>query len=129
MYTALVVEDDPDWQDPIVEILSQMECKATIASTYNEAREALAGPPFDLIVADINLVPHSTGNVDGARFIHYLEETKRIIPVIIVSGTFPPQDLSRLPGRIIDIIKKQEFTSERFVRDVKQSLNFPLIAL
>ena len=88
---VLVVEDSPVVRDLISHILTQAPDIRVIAAaaTGEEAIEAAARLQPDLITMDVNLP-----GIDGYEATRRIMETNPA-PIIIVSGTYDPQDLGK----------------------------------
>ena len=62
---ALVVEDDPSWQQILVEILNDMGLEVDLASSYADAVERLRRDPHRLAILDLSLGGADHHNQDG----------------------------------------------------------------
>jgi RNA polymerase sigma factor (sigma-70 family) len=80
-FHALVVEDDPSWQQILVEILSDMGLEVNLASSYTEAVEALRKTPHRVAVLDLSLGGTDHRNQDG---ITVAESVRRLDPGCVV---------------------------------------------
>jgi DNA-binding NtrC family response regulator len=116
-HRVLVVEDNPRWQDHIVELLSEVSCDPIRASTFEDAIEKLDSvdnPPIDLVIIDINLTD-VIGNKDG-------EITKPALPTIVVSGTIPASSRS-LTDQLVAFFEKSTLDVDDFLDAVVRALS------
>jgi DNA-binding NarL/FixJ family response regulator len=74
---ALVVEDDPSWQQILTEILTDCDLNVTSASNLNDALIELKSRSHRLAVVDLSLSPNDHNNLDGLRV---LEAARRLDP-------------------------------------------------
>lgn len=82
---VLVVDDDPDTQELMLDILEGMECIAKIAKSGEEAVSRVSEEHFDLILMDMRL-PGKSG-IETIREIRIMEKDKGHIPIIALSGS------------------------------------------
>jgi RNA polymerase sigma factor (sigma-70 family) len=83
---ALVVEDDPSWQQIIAEILSDCGLAVEVASNLDQAAVALKSQPHRVAVIDLSLAPNDHNNTDGLRV---LDAVRRLDPncrAILLTG-------------------------------------------
>lgn len=64
---ALIVEDDPSWQQILGEILADMGLIVELANSYDEAIEKLRETPHRLAILDLSLRGLDHNNQDGLR--------------------------------------------------------------
>ncbi|MBI3176138.1 MAG: response regulator [Chloroflexi bacterium] len=76
-FRAIVVEDDPSWQQILSEILSDSGLEVDTASSVDEAAQALKSEPHRLAVVDLSLSPNDHNNQDGLRV---LDAVRRLDP-------------------------------------------------
>ena len=69
VFRALVVEDNPSWQQIISEILSDSGLKVDVADNVDDAYAALKANPHRLAVVDLSLSPKDHNNYDGLRVL------------------------------------------------------------
>jgi two-component system, OmpR family, alkaline phosphatase synthesis response regulator PhoP len=89
----LVIDDDVQFVDTLVELLSAAGYEVQFAYTPQAGREMATAQQPDLIILDVMFACH--GGLDGfdvARTLHSDEKTRRI-PVIIISGVRKVLDL------------------------------------
>ncbi|HJS19062.1 MAG TPA: response regulator [Anaerolineales bacterium] len=83
---ALVVEDDPSWQQLIGEILSDCGLEVDIATNLKEAEHSLKANSHRVAVVDLSLSPNDHNNYDGLRV---LDAVRRLDPncrAILLTG-------------------------------------------
>ena len=64
---ALIVEDDPSWQQILSEILADMGMEVDLASSYAEAIEKIRSVPHRLAILDLSLGGTDHHNQDGLK--------------------------------------------------------------
>ena len=74
---ALVVEDDPSWQQIIGEILSDCGLEVDTATSLEESALALKSQAHRIAVVDLSLSPNDHNNYDGLRV---LDVVRRLDP-------------------------------------------------
>ena len=83
---AIVVEDDPSWQQILSEILSDCGLEVQITSNLDDAVLALKAKPHRLAIVDLSLSPNDHNNHDGLRV---LDAVRRLDPncrTILLTG-------------------------------------------
>ena len=83
---ALVVEDDPSWQQIISEILSDSKLQVDIVSNIDEAMLALKSQPHRVAVVDLSLSPNDHNNVDGLRVLDAVRKLDPNCRAILLTG-------------------------------------------
>ncbi len=78
---ALVVEDDPSWQQILGEILADMGLEVDLADSYREAVELLRKTPHRVAILDLSLGGTDHHNQDG---ISVAESVRRLDPACAV---------------------------------------------
>jgi CheY-like chemotaxis protein len=81
MATVLVVEDEPEVQALLCEMLVQAGHQAIAARTGEAAMEEVRSQSYDLLVTDIVM-----REVDGWQLIRWLRANRPAVPVIAISG-------------------------------------------
>ena len=66
---ALVVEDNPSWQQILSEILSDCGLKWMWQTMWTTASPTLKANPHRLAVVDLSLSPNDHNNYDGLRML------------------------------------------------------------
>jgi DNA-binding NarL/FixJ family response regulator len=83
---ALIVEDDPSWQELLTEMLSDAGLQVTVTANLIEALEHLKKVPYRLAIVDLSLVGDDHHNQDG---LQVLDAVRRLVPgcaSILLSG-------------------------------------------
>lgn len=83
---ALVVEDDPSWQQILGEILSDCGLEVDVAANLDEAIHNLKVQPHRVAIVDLSLSPNDHNNYDGLRV---LDAVRRLDPncrAILLTG-------------------------------------------
>lgn len=83
---ALVVEDDPSWQQILSEIFIDCGLEVDVASNFEEASINLKTTPHRMAVVDLSLSSNDHKNIDGLRV---LDEVRRLDPncrTILLTG-------------------------------------------
>lgn len=90
MRRLLLVEDDSDASSFIKYVLEQEEFDVQVAQTVGEAREALAGPPADLVVIDRGLP-----DGDGIEICREMRDRPSLarIPIMFLTAHKTPVDI------------------------------------
>jgi two-component system response regulator FlrC len=78
---VLVVEDDPNVQQMLVDLVEVANCKCVVADNGAIALELLETIAFNLITLDLKMPV-----MDGNQFLEKLPEYAPTTPVIIISG-------------------------------------------
>lgn len=76
-FRAIVVEDDPSWQQILTEILTDTGLTVDLADNLEDALLLLKSKPHRLAVVDLSLEGSNHHNSDG---LHILEAVKRLDP-------------------------------------------------
>ncbi len=76
-FRAIVVEDDPSWQQILTEILTDAGLTVDLANNLEDALLLLKSKPHRLAVVDLSLEGSNHHNSDG---LHILEAVKRLDP-------------------------------------------------
>ena len=81
----LIVDDEPDIQETLSELLSM--CDVVKAGTFNEAKKLLETQYFDIAILDIM-------GVDGYKLLEISNE-RSVAAVMLTAHALSPDDLSR----------------------------------
>ncbi len=84
----LVIDDVPDWQDQLYNILKNEYEVKTVAS-YEEAKEVIRNREAELAIVDLRLSPTDENNRDGMNLLKDLARSK--INAIVLTG-YPEHD-------------------------------------
>jgi DNA-binding NarL/FixJ family response regulator len=83
---ALVVEDDPSWQQILVEILSDMGLEVDLASGYSGAVERLREQPHRLAILDLSLGGTDHTNQDGLAVADAVRRQDPACTILFLTG-------------------------------------------
>ena len=113
----LVVDDDADIRRLNVEVLADSGYQVDAAEDGVEAWQALNTKPYDLLITD-NKMPMVT----GLELIKKLRAEDMTLPVILVSGTLPAEELKHHPWLQIQATLLKPYTLAELFRTVKEVL-------
>ena len=85
-FRAIVVEDDPSWQQILSEILSDSGLEVYVASSVDEAAQILKSQPHRLAVVDLSLSPNDHNNQDGLRVLDAVRRLDPNCQTILLTG-------------------------------------------
>lgn len=85
-FRAIVVEDDPSWQQILSEILSDSGLEVDVASSVDEAAQILKSQPHRLAVVDLSLSPNDHNNQDGLRVLDTVRRLDPNCQTILLTG-------------------------------------------
>lgn len=84
---ALIVEDSPDWQAILAELLGDLGLQADVAASLTEARGLLAGgAPHRVAVVDLSLSANDEGNQEGLRVLEAVREADPQCTPLLLTG-------------------------------------------
>jgi DNA-binding NarL/FixJ family response regulator len=86
VFRALVVEDDPSWQQILGEILSDLGLGIDIAGNLKEALHALKTESHRLAVVDLSLEASDHSNSDGLRVLDAAHRLDPACRTILLTG-------------------------------------------
>jgi len=113
----LVVEDDADLRRLNTEVLAESGFQVDGAVDGVAAWQALNTSSYDLLITD-NHMPIVT----GLELIKKLRAEDMTLPVILVSGSLPPEDLELHPWLQIQAILLKPYTLAELFKTVKEVL-------
>ena len=120
---ALVVEDDPGWNELLTEILTEDGFIVRACRSYVEAIGCLKHETYALAVVDLSLASSlEEHNLDGYRLLTSMRKTE--IPVVVVSGYAEPARIEQAyqEGLVYACLEKQSFDRKRFLETVRGAL-------
>ncbi|MCP4417201.1 MAG: response regulator [Chloroflexi bacterium] len=87
-YRILLVEDDEDAYDPIMRWLKEENYFVRLATSYIEAKLALATDHFHLAIFDIRLADDEPENTEGLQLLEDVEQMqlKDVMPCIVITA-------------------------------------------
>lgn len=113
----LVVEDDRAIRHLSTKLLLQSGYQVDAAEDGAAAWEALQDNSYDLLVTD-----HQMPKVSGVELIEKLRSARMSLPVILVSGALPLEELTRKPWLQLDAKLPKPYSCEDFLGTVKEVL-------
>jgi DNA-binding response OmpR family regulator len=118
-HRILVVDDDETIRNLNAEALSRAGFHVDAAEDGADAWETLQKLRYDLVVTD-NKMPRVT----GLELIEKIHAADMTLPVIVVTGTFPEDDLARDPGLAPAAILLKPYRMDALLGTVKTLLQF-----
>jgi len=113
----LVVEDNADIRQLNTEVLTESGYQVDAAEDGVEAWHALNTKPYDLLITDNNMPI-----VTGLELIKKLRAEDMTLPVILMSGTLPAEELEKHPWLQIQATLLKPYTLAELFRTVKEVL-------
>lgn len=86
LHRALIVEDDPSWQQILAEILTDSGCVVDLASNLAEALQLLKETPHRLAMVDLSLAGLDHRNDDGLRVLTALRRHDPACRAVLLTG-------------------------------------------
>jgi DNA-binding response OmpR family regulator len=118
-YRILLADDETALVTIYSGALTRCGYSVATAADGADAWKALQEVSYDLLITD-NIMPHLT----GPELINQLRVEGMTLPVILISGTMPPEDLERHPWLHYARLAKP-FTIEQLLTAVKTALIEP----
>lgn len=102
---VLVVDDDQRWRNTFERFLKAENYSVFLASTYQEAIDALEKKCFHLAIVDIRLVDWDKDNEEGLKILSYMKKKglTDVIKSIVVTG-FGTTDRQRRAFKDYDVV-------------------------
>jgi len=122
-HTVLVVDDDPKAVELISRFLPAPDYVVVRAYSGSEAITLARHVKLDLILLDL-MMPEMSG-FDVVKVLRGHPDTAAIPVVVVTAKLITPSDraeLNRAAGKVIEIVDKAAFNSERFIDEVRRSL-------
>jgi DNA-binding response OmpR family regulator len=113
----LVVDDDADARLQSTEVLTHHGYHVDAAEDGAVAWDTLQVNDYDLVVTD-----HKMPKVTGVELVEKLRAARMALPVILVSGAIPTDELNRHPGLRLAATLLKPFTADELVLAVKEVL-------
>jgi DNA-binding SARP family transcriptional activator len=130
----LIVEDEPEWQELVAELLADAGYACAAADTYERALDRLEGEAFHMVFLDMMLrefdLPVRGGS--GWRLLDYLVEQRPRTRVIVLSGRATAGEAARLVRDypIVSFIDKSEpDVEEQIVQAVRAATRAPALRI
>ena len=122
--TVLIVEDDPDVQEVLQQILKRDEWQVQLALNGQDALDVLRAQIPDLILLDL-MMPV----MDGFEFMRQLRSNPawHRVPVIVVTAKhMTTEERQFMAGKVDAILKKGLFSSEELIEKVRSLIDSPV---
>jgi CheY-like chemotaxis protein len=122
---VLVVEDNPDWQSEIKQILEEEGCQVDVASTYSEAIDRLTSQVYRLATVDIRLSDLDSTDVRGVELIDMIRRLRDSVDIIFISAYGTPAQIQKAAFDFgaRDFIDKGDFRPQHLRRRVRSILS------
>ena len=114
----LVVDDDPSIRKINREILASHEFEVTVADDGAAAWDELQLNRYDLLITD-NDMPR----LSGMGLIRRLYDARSTLPIIMVTGTSPHEELARQPELQVEALLLKPYTLDELLWAVKNVLH------
>ena len=111
----LVVDDDEDIRRLNTETLAASGYQVDAAADGADAWDTLQVNHYELLVTN-----YSMPKVSGIDLIKKLHAARIVLPVIMVTGTIPTEQLKRQPWLQIDATLLKPYTSDELLATVKK---------
>ncbi len=116
-HRILVVDDDASLRQFNTVVLIHSGYAVDSAEDGAVAWEALNTDNYDLLITD-----HNMPKVTGLELVRKLRAARMALPVILVSGVMPTEELDRHPGVRIEATLLKPFTMARLLETVQEVL-------
>jgi len=113
----LVVDDDISICRFNTEALSRSGYGVDVAADGAAAWQALETDNYDLLITDNNMP-----KISGVELLKRLRAARMALPVIMVSGTIPTEELNRHPGLQLEATLLKPYTMEELIGTVESVL-------
>ncbi|GEM_PF-2369412 len=105
--SVLIVEDRPDFQEVMKEILVSSGLKTRTATTGEQAIQMCGSERFDIIITDLGLP-----GISGLELAEHIKQVDRRIKIILISGWEIEESIADLMKKGIDSLVTKPFRSE-----------------
>jgi DNA-binding response OmpR family regulator len=116
-HRVLVVDDDDDTRSLNTEVLVCSGYKVDTAADGAIAWETLQLNTYDLLLTD-----HDMPNLTGFELLKKLRAARMSLPVILISGTIPTDELSRHPWLQIEATLRKPYAPDELLATVEKVL-------
>lgn len=113
----LVVEDDRDVRELNTKVLSRSGYEVDTSEDGAAAWQALNTDSYDLMITD-----HNMPKLTGVELLKKLRAARMALPVILVSGTMPTEELNQHPWLQIEATLRKPYTIAELLGTVKEVL-------
>jgi|SRR5690349_11594882 len=122
LHRILVADDDGSMRQLITKVLGMLGHQVDAAEDGLIAWGALQRHSYDLLVTDCDMP-----RVSGVELVKKVRAARMALPVILVSGLMPNEELRRLPDLQLAATLNKPFTGDELVATVCQALgNHPM---
>lgn len=125
----LVIENRPDWQEIITEILDDQGYFWRVAPNAQAALAEMDRENFHLALLDLKLQTNELpmNSSEGWLLLDHLVEAFPKTKILIVSGRASPADVAQLLTKypIIGFVEKQRFAREKIIEAVEEATQAP----
>ena len=118
----LVVDDNEDIRQLNGEVLMESGYKVDLAQDGAVAWSALQLFDYDLLITDNNMP-----TVTGVELIKKLRSEDMTLPVVLMSGTMPTEEIQRHPWLQIQAMLLKPYSVSELVRTVEEVLRAPAV--
>lgn len=127
MKRALLVEDEPTWQELLQELLEEHGLQVDLATDLETARALLRRAPHCLAVVDLSLKAPDHANRDGLRVLEALKRRDPECRTILVSGFATVEIAVRALTAFgaLSCLRKEAFSRREFSELVHRALAAP----
>ena len=121
---ALVVEDDPSWQQILVEILTDSGLEVDLANSYEDAVEVMRTQPHRLAILDLSLGGPDHHNQDGIRVAEAVRRFDPGCAVLFLTGFATVELAVQVMQELgaFTCLRKETFRRADFRKTVNQAL-------
>ena len=120
---ALLVEDDEPNRKARANTLEQGEFTVISVGSKDDAdRELQAGPSFDIVITDVNLIPNNPTDISGAYLAREIHSKWPELPIVGYSGKFREGDarLDRYAEVFLDIHLRGSENINRMIANIER---------
>jgi DNA-binding NarL/FixJ family response regulator len=127
---ALVVDDDPSWQDMLTDILFDQGLDVEVASTGSEAVACIRARAHCFAVVDLSLCATDPHNQDGLLVLESVARHDPRCVAVLLTGFATVEVAVRVltDGRAATCLQKEAFNRHDLVARVRQALALPALA-
>lgn len=83
---ALIIEDNPGWQDILAEILADMGLVVDVTGDFEAAARSITAAPHRLAVVDLSLRTDDAANQDGLQALQALQQHDPACAAVLLTG-------------------------------------------
>lgn len=124
---ALIVEDDPDWQAILTELLTDSGLAVDCAANLHEAERAIQFGPHRLAVVDLSLRLEDHANQDGLSILSRIHQQNPACLSILLTG-FATVELAVSALKTYHAytcLRKESFRRAEFRQLIQEALSAP----